>query len=65
MGTATAKSDVDIGLEGESITPLQMSNLEADFEKSNFPLVVEFVQMSQTSEIFKQIAKQKLIPLNY
>ena len=58
-------SDYDIGFEGDPLDATTYFAIESDFEESDFPFTVDIVEMRDVSEGFKNIALQKIIPINY
>ena len=58
-------SDIDIGIESKKKLSLHLiSRLQEAFEESNLPYAVDVVDFSGTTEQFKTVAKQAVIPLN-
>jgi len=68
FGSAATKklrrsSDIDIGIEGEELSPQTYFSIKSDLEESNLPYTVDIVQFSRVDERFKKIAKKDIIPL--
>ena len=58
-------SDIDIGIKSKrKISNLTIFELKDAFEESNLPYAVDVVDFSGTTEQFKTVAKQAVIPLN-
>ena len=58
-------SDIDIGIESDRKLSIHLiSRLHEAFEESNLPYAVDVVDFSGTTEQFKTVAKQAVIPLN-
>ncbi|MEK7539868.1 MAG: nucleotidyltransferase domain-containing protein [Patescibacteria group bacterium] len=68
FGSAVRKNqfrDVDIGIMGK-VDETALSLLKEDFEKSNFPYVVDIVDFSQVSPGFKQkVFEDKMVWLRF
>ena len=56
-------SDIDIGIEGEKLSPQTYFSIKDEFEESDIPYTVDIVQFSRVDDRFKQIAKKDIIPL--
>ncbi len=56
-------SDIDIGIEGGTLSPKTKIELEEEFEESDLPYNIEIIDFSSVTESFKQVAKQRIIPL--
>ena len=63
-GTGRKFSDIDIGLDGQTINSQILSNLEIAFEESDLPYTVDVVSFSHVSQNFKEVALQHVISLN-
>ncbi|MEI7577214.1 MAG: nucleotidyltransferase domain-containing protein [Armatimonadota bacterium] len=49
-------SDVDLGVDGRSLSSLERTNLEEAFEQSNFPYIVDLVEVEDMGDRFREIA---------
>jgi predicted nucleotidyltransferase len=58
-------SDYDIGVEGKEIEPRTYFTVLDEFEQSDLHRTVDLVDFNDVSADFKNIAKQKIIPINY
>ena len=57
-------SDLDLALDGETEIPRQsLSALEAAFEDSDLPYVVDVVDVKRINERFRRIVQQQRVPL--
>ena len=68
FGSAATKnmrrsSDIDIGIEGEALTPQTYFSIKNELEESDLPYSVDIVQFSRVDDRFKKIAKKDIIPL--
>lgn len=63
-GTASEKSDYDIWFLGEKkLDPLVKENIKSDFD--SIPAIIDLVDFSEVSEVFKKEALKNILPLNY
>jgi|SRR3989338_6774085 len=56
-------SDIDIGIEGEALSPQTYFAIKNELEESDLPYTVDIVQFSRVDDRFKKIAKKDIIPL--
>lgn len=64
-GTSLPFSDIDVGITGKKeLGGVQMADLQEALEESDLPYRVDVVDFSRVSDRFKQMALQKIIPLN-
>jgi predicted nucleotidyltransferase len=61
--TAQKWSDIDVGVEGKSITMQQRAKIRDLLEDSDIPYTVDMVDFTTVDKKFKDIAKQVIIPL--
>ena len=62
-GTSQKYSDIDIGIEGKALSSRTKIELEEEFDRSDLPYNIELVDFSTVKESFRQVAKQRIIPL--
>lgn len=62
-GTDQRFSDIDIGIEGRPLSAKVKLEIEEAFEESDLPYNVEIVDFSTVRKNFREVAKQKIIPL--
>lgn len=62
-GTDQKFSDIDIGIEGQVLHANVRLEIEEAFEESDLPYNVEIVDFSRVRKNFREVAKQKIIPL--
>lgn len=56
-------SDIDLAIEGATLTPQKYFDLQDAFTESNLPYTVDVVAFNQMSDQFKKNAKRNIIPL--
>ena len=64
-GTANQRSDIDIGILGKQALPAFIKlDIEEQFEESNIPLRVDFVDFCKVDQAFKKEALKTVIVWN-
>lgn len=62
-GTNQKYSDIDIGIEGNPLNAKTKIEIQEEFEESDLPYNVDIVDFSTVRKKFKEVARQKIIPL--
>jgi predicted nucleotidyltransferase len=60
-GTGDDRSDIDVGIEGDGPVPLDaLRRIKEDVELLRLLYKIDIVDMSQTSDSFREVAKQHI-----
>ena len=65
-GTASPRSDLDVGIEGTNGVPLSLqilSNMKERCAALRTLYTVDVVDLTEANEVFRQVAKEKIEPI--